>query len=101
MATLGTLFVLLLGYTLLILVIIFKEEINLTLASAPVLAEVKVASAAESQPVVQETINTEQMEYIRQTLGDPNNIQPSPVTNGLLPAEAHRQNKDTKFLMGL
>ena len=99
LATISALAVLMVGYTLLVSVIIFSEEINLALTTEPILAEVEIASASEAQLIIEPQPSEEQISYIEQVLNNPTNIQPQ-VSKDLLPAEAMRQGKTTDFLMG-
>lgn len=96
LVTISALAVLMAGYTLLVLVIIFREEINLAFTPAPVMAEVEVASVDISEAVPEPKTDTEQLGYINQVLADPGNLQ----QKYLLPGRAYLEGKTTSFLMG-
>ncbi len=84
------------GYTLLVLVIIFREEINLAFTPASVMAEVEVASVDLPEAVPEPKTDTEQSSYISQVLADPSNLR----QEYLLPGQAYLEGKTTDFLVG-
>jgi len=96
LATISALGVLLVGYTLLVLVIIFREEINLAFTPVPMMAEVEVASVSLPEAIPEPKTDTEQSSYISQVLEDPSNLR----QEYLLPGQAYLEGKTTSFLVG-